>query len=74
MITFELGNFAQVDLCDLLKLEGLAASGAEAKALISQGLVQVDGVIELRKRCKIYSDQTVSIDKNKVRVVKSSQG
>ncbi len=74
MITFELGQFDKVDLCDLLKLEGLAASGAEAKALISDGQVQVDGVIETRKRCKIYAGQTVSIANNNVKVVKSSQG
>ncbi|MBS0875820.1 MULTISPECIES: ribosome-associated protein YbcJ [unclassified Tatumella] len=59
MATFSLGKFPHVELCDLLKLEGWAESGAQAKAYIADGLVAVDGQTETRKRCKIVSGQTV---------------
>lgn len=60
MAIFELGKHPHVELCDLLKLEGWSESGAQAKAMIAEGLVKVDGVVETRKRCKILSGQTVT--------------
>ncbi|MBL1141899.1 MAG: RNA-binding S4 domain-containing protein [Proteobacteria bacterium] len=44
-----------VELYKLLKFEGMAASGGEAKHLISEGNVIVNGIIETRKRKKIVS-------------------
>jgi len=69
MATFSLGKFPHVDLCDLLKLEGWAESGAMAKSFIADGYVTVDGVVETRKRCKIVAGQTVAFDGNEVTVV-----
>lgn len=69
MATFSLGKHPHVDLCDLLKLEGWAESGAMAKALIADGYVTVDGAVETRKRCKIVVGQTVAFDGNSVTVV-----
>lgn len=60
MAIFELGKHPHVELCDLLKLEGWSDSGAQAKAMIAEGLVKVDGVVETRKRCKIIAGQTVT--------------
>ena len=60
MATFSLGKFPHVELCDLLKLEGWAESGAQAKSFIADGLVEVNGQTETRKRCKIVSGQTVT--------------
>ena len=60
MAIFELGKHPHVELCDLLKLEGWSESGAQAKAMIAEGLVKVDGVVETRKRCKIIAGQTVT--------------
>jgi ribosome-associated protein len=48
-----------IRLCDLLKLAGLADSGAQGKQLVAQGLVSVDGVLENRKTAKIRQDQKV---------------
>lgn len=59
MRIFQLGAFSKVDLCDLLKHEGLTESGAHSKAVIEAGEVLVDGLIETRKRCKIYPGQQV---------------
>lgn len=48
-----------IELHNLLKFEGVSSSGAEAKALVAAGQVLVDGVVELRKSCKIRAGQQV---------------
>lgn len=48
-----------IELNKLLKLTGLCASGGEAKLRATQGEVLVDGVVELRRRCKIRQGQRV---------------
>ncbi|CCK78836.1 uncharacterized RNA-binding S4 domain protein [Desulfobacula toluolica Tol2] len=42
-----------VELYKILKFENLAASGGEAKYLINDGFVRVNGSVETRKRKKI---------------------
>ena len=51
-----------VELYKLLKFEGLAASGGEAKALVADGLVKVNGDTETRKRKKIVAGDTIEFD------------
>lgn len=51
-----------IALNDLLKVTGLAPSGGLAKAMIAEGMVQVDGRIETRKTCKIRADQVITLD------------
>ena len=55
-----------IALCDLLKTEGIAESGGQGKAFVADGIVRVDGEIELRKTAKIRSGQTVEIFNNKI--------
>ncbi len=69
MASFSLGKHAHVDLCDLLKLEGWVESGAQAKAVIADGEVRVDGAVETRKRCKIVAGQQVAFAGYKITVV-----
>lgn len=69
MATFSLGKFPHVDLCDLLKLEGWVESGAQAKVVISEGEVRVDGEVETRKRYKIVQGQTVEFAGQRITVV-----
>ncbi|BAK78070.1 S4 RNA-binding domain protein [Pseudogulbenkiania sp. NH8B] len=57
-----------IALCDLLKACAVAHSGGAAKHMIAEGLVSVDGQIELRKTCKIRSGQVVSGDGFTLRV------
>lgn len=57
-ITFQL-NAEYIDLCNLLKLSGLAASGGQGKVLVAAGKVQVDGQPESRKTAKIRAGQVV---------------
>jgi ribosome-associated protein len=64
---FELnGEFIPLDA--LLKTTGLAISGGTAKAMVAAGQVQVDGQLELRKRCKIRAGQVVSVGDATIRV------
>lgn len=49
-----------IELCDLLKIAGPKVSGGEAKQLIREGTVLVDGQVELRKKCKIRPGQKVT--------------
>lgn len=57
-IDFELQG-DHVELNQLLKLVGLCGSGGAGKMLVAQGLVQVDGQVELRKTCKVRAGQMV---------------
>ena len=41
---------------------GACNSGGEGKMLVAQGLVRVDGQVELRKTCKIRVGQVVTMD------------
>ena len=50
-----------IALCDLLKTEGIADSGGHGKAMVAEGIVRVDGAIELRKTAKIRKGQVVEI-------------
>lgn len=49
-----------IELCQLLKFSGLAESGGEAKAVISEGKVLLNGVVETQKRKKIVAGDKVS--------------
>ncbi len=57
-----------VELYKLLKFEGLASSGGEAKFFISEGQVLVNGTIETRKRKKIISGDIIELGEEKIHV------
>ena len=69
MTEFSLDGSEFIPLCDLMKASDLTNSGAEAKHIIAEGKVKVDGAIELRKRCKIRSGQEVEFNGKKVKVI-----
>lgn len=54
-----------VELYKILKFEGMASSGGEAKLVIEQGQVKVNGSIETRKRKKIVSDDIIEFNNEK---------
>ena len=61
-----------INLTQVLKLANLVISGGEAKALISEGRVKVNGDIELRKRRKMVIGDVVELeDSSKVTLVSS---
>ncbi|MFM9836002.1 MAG: RNA-binding S4 domain-containing protein [Methylophilaceae bacterium] len=58
-----------IELCNLLKLTGIAQSGGQGKAMVADGLVMVDGEIELRKTAKIRTGQIVECFDTKITLV-----
>ncbi len=68
MMEFRL-NGEYVELCNLLKLAGIASSGGEGKALVAQGVVTVDGQLERRKTAKIRAGQVVECHGQRITVV-----
>jgi len=62
--TIESGDY--IELHDLLKVIGLCSTGGAAKIAIAAGLVNVDGAVEQRKRCKIRKGQTVEYQSRKI--------
>lgn len=57
-----------VELYKILKFEGIVASGGEAKAVIENGQVLVNGAVETRKRKKIVSGDTIEFMGEQIQV------
>jgi ribosome-associated protein len=51
-----------INLTQVLKLAGWVMNGGEAKALISEGRVRVNGEVELRKRRKMAVGDVVEME------------
>jgi ribosome-associated protein len=58
-----------IRLGQLLKLSGVAGSGAEAKALLAQGQITVNGEPELRRGRQLRTGDVVGAAGEQVRVV-----
>ncbi len=54
-------NKEPVELFKILKFEGIASSGAEAKDMIATGNVLVNGIIEKQKRKKMVAGDTIEL-------------
>lgn len=61
MKTIEI-NKQPIELYKILKFLGLASSGGEAKAVIANGQVGVNGIVELQKRKKIIHGDTIEFE------------
>lgn len=71
METFEIsGDY--IELNKLLKAAGCCPTGGMAKLSISEGMAEVDGVVEYRKRCKIRKGQEVTFAGRTICIVQSS--
>ncbi len=57
-----------IQLYKLLKLESLVSSGGEAKMVIADGLVTVNGETETRKRKQIVSDDEITFNGQTLKV------
>lgn len=57
-----------IELIKLLKVTGLCSSGGVAKVVVGEGRVKVDGVVELRKRCKIRKGQRVEFEGSTIEI------
>jgi len=58
-----------IRLGQLLKLADLAASGADAKALLSEGAVQVNGQVEVRRGRQLARGDVVQVGGSIARLV-----
>ncbi len=62
-------NQEPVELYKILKFENLVLSGGEAKYVITEGLVTVNGEVETRKRKKIFAGDIVEFQGQQLRLV-----
>ena len=70
MKDFEITH-APIELYKILKLDGMVGSGGEAKWVISEGLVKVNGEVETRRRKKIMNGDVIEFrgDRLQIRLV-----
>ncbi len=59
-----------IKLGQAMKLAGLVGSGVEAKIVITDGEVKVNGETEVRRGRKLYPDDIFEYDGNAIKVVK----
>lgn len=59
-----------IKLGQALKLAGLAGSGVDAKFMIEDGIVTVNGEIELRRGRKIYPGDVIALEQTQVKVTR----
>ena len=55
-------NKEHVELFKILKFEGIASSGSEAKDIIAAGAVLVNGIIEKQKRKKMVAGDKIKFN------------
>lgn len=59
-----------IRLGQLLKKAGVVESGVDAKAVIQDGMVKVNGEVETRRGKKLYGGEIVSYNGEKIEVIK----
>lgn len=57
-----------VELYKILKFEGMVGSGGEAKQVIAQGRVRVNGKVDTRKRKKIVTGDTIEFEQEMIQI------
>ncbi len=55
-------NHQPVELCKLLKIADLVSGGGEAKVVISEGYVLLNGEVEYQKRKKVYHEDVIEFN------------
>ena len=58
-----------IKLGQAMKLAGLVMGGGEAKEVIMEGLVEVNGETEVRRGRKLYKNDVISYQDEKVKIV-----
>lgn len=59
-----------IKLGQALKLAGVVEDGVEAKYVIQDGLVKVNGEIDQRRGRKVYEGDIISYDGNEIKVIR----
>jgi ribosome-associated protein len=60
-LNFTIAKGDYIELIQLLKVKNMASSGSEAKMLVDDGNVYLNGVQEFRRRAKVKSGDRVEI-------------
>ncbi|MBW8182257.1 RNA-binding S4 domain-containing protein [Shewanella nanhaiensis] len=58
-----------IELYKVLKVQSMIGGGGEAKFVIGEGMVTVDGVVETRKRKKVRAGEVVAFNGESVQIV-----
>jgi len=58
-----------VELYKILKFENLVMSGGEAKHVIAEGMVTVNGETETRKRKKIFAGDVIEFADHTLKII-----
>ena len=58
-----------IELYKILKFESMVQSGGEAKFVIAEGLVRVNGEVETRKSKKIIAGDIIEFGEEKIQIV-----
>ncbi len=58
-----------IELCKLLKIANMVSGGGEAKIVISEGYVFLNGEVEFQKRKKVYNQDTVEFNGEIIQVL-----
>lgn len=61
MIKFKIGDAEYIELIKLLKATNICGSGGEAKYLVSEGEVKLNGELESRKRAKLRIGDKIEV-------------
>ena len=59
-----------IKLGQALKAAGLVSSGVDAKMVIQDGLVKVNGQVELQRGKKLYENDIVEFEEQQIKIVK----
>ena len=59
-----------IKLGQALKVTGLVESGVDAKNVIQDGLVKVNGISEIQRGKKLYDGDIVEYDNEKIKIEK----
>ena len=59
-----------IKLGQALKLGGVVEDGVEAKYVIADGLVKVNGEVDVRRGRKVYEGDVISYDGNEIKVTR----
>jgi ribosome-associated protein len=62
-----------IELYKILKIESLVSGGGEAKQVIAEGYVLLNGEVETRKRKKVYAGDLVSFNGEHLQIALKGQ-
>jgi len=62
-------NHQPIELCKLLKIANLVGGGGEAKMVISEGYVLLNGEVEYQKRKKVYHEDVIEFNGEVVQLI-----